>query len=142
MQPRLPADPIARAQKIARFWQLVQLPSANAARACWRWRGVVQPNCSASYHWAKDRGTTAARYAYFLVHGEPVPPGMLLRRTCRTADCIRPDHGKVWSPAEVAAAVRAAVAAGERQRDIAARLGIPLGTVGRLAMKRATRRAA
>lgn len=143
VQPKLPTDPILRAVRIARFWARVEVPHAGATRACWRWRGPVQPNCVASYLWAKDRGTTAARFAWFLVYGEPVPPGMLLRRTCRMPDCIRPDHRRTWSPAEVAGAVRAAVAAGvETQRQIADRLGIPVGSVGRLAMKRAKRRAA
>ena len=96
----------------------------------------MQPNGVASYLWARDRGTTAARFAWLLVYGDAVPASVLLKRRCGNVRCVRPDHGIPYRPAQRIAQVHALLAQGLKQREVAARLDMPLGTVGWLATRR------
>jgi hypothetical protein len=129
----LSRDPIERTVHVAKFLRKVDVPLRNP-RGCWVWRGVLQPDCVAAFSWAKHYGTTASRYAWLVTYGAPLARGTLLLRTCRNVRCVNPAHGRPYRSKEVALEVRRLLAAGMKQRDVAEKVGIPIGSVGRLAV--------
>jgi hypothetical protein len=137
----LSRDPIERTVQVGKFLRKVTLPLRDPT-ACWPWHGPHRPRCAASYYWSKHAGTTAARYAWMITYDEVVPRGTLLLRTCRNSACVNPAHARRYKSREVAAEVRRLLAAGWKQKDVAAQVGIPLGSVGRLALGMRARRAA
>lgn len=71
-------------------------PSAFAAKVtpadngCWIWTGSCSPRGYGQF--AHDGGTRSAhRLAYTWAVG-PIPTDLTLDHTCRTRNCVRPDH--------------------------------------------------
>lgn len=98
---------------------------------CLIWRG---PQTNGGY--GRDGHGPAHTAAWERVHG-PVPTGRELDHLCRVRLCVRLDHlepvtrlvnierGRLAKlTRDAAVAIRAAVAGGERQRDVAERFGV------------------
>lgn len=81
--PRKCTDPITR------FWSHVnKLPGDNA---CWLWTGKRSSTGYGSITLPGKKTVSAHRFAYETLVG-PIPPGQLVRHSCDTPLCVRPDH--------------------------------------------------
>jgi hypothetical protein len=84
-----------RLPEAERFWAMVDKGDGSG---CWLWTGgtVGRPgggDYGSFKAWVDGRWRTvrANRYAYELVVG-PIPDGLVVRHTCDTPECVRPDH--------------------------------------------------
>lgn len=129
---------------------------------CWQWTG---PDNGTGYaRIGVGGGYAMAHRLVFMANHGPIPPGMVVRHTCDNRRCVNPDHlvlgtqddnvrdmverGRCPRGADHWAAkltpdtvleIRARVAAGERQRDVAAAFGVAYITVQRIAQRRTWR---
>jgi hypothetical protein len=101
---------------------------------CWIWqRGKAE---GYGVVWRDGRVQRAHRVVYEQ-HRGPIPDGLHLDHLCRVKACVNPDHLEPVTNAEncrrgvkaklnheAAAEIRARVAAGEAQRDVAADYGV------------------
>lgn len=74
-----------------RLWKFVVKPSDGDG--CWGWSGSMSslvPYLNRHVD-GKNIPTTAARISYEMHHG-PIPAGKHVKRTCRSRQCVNPDH--------------------------------------------------
>jgi DNA-binding transcriptional regulator YiaG len=70
------------------FWTLV---IKGPGPACWVWHGVTNKAGYGIMPTTIVGERLAHRYIYTTVHG-PIPTGFIIRHTCDTPACVRPDH--------------------------------------------------
>lgn len=59
---------------------------------CWRWIGATFDERGYGVFTLKRKAVRAHRFAYYVAHGDPMPPGMVVMHTCDNPSCVRPDH--------------------------------------------------
>lgn len=139
----------------ARFWEKVD---RRGAEECWRWLGAVDPQSGYGRFHLAGRTAHAHRVAYTL-SGGVIPEGLFVLHSCEVVGdisdrssrtCVNPAHLRVGTALENAADARAAqrikrpgakltpqlvrearlrYMAGEKQKDIAAELGVAKATL-------------
>jgi hypothetical protein len=72
-------------QEIARFWKQV-----HKTDRCWRWTGHISRDGHGKVSFRKRTHYTH-RVAYELAHGA-LPAGAVVRHSCDTPACVRPEH--------------------------------------------------
>ncbi len=134
-----------------RLWAKVD--RTGGPDACWPFVGSIASNGYGSFHLPGIGSTTASR-ASWIINVGPIPEGMEVCHRCDNRPCVNPAHLFLGTPTvnrrdmvdkgrwngpriapEVVAAILEGVAAGERQRDIAGRLGVDQSTVSRIARR-------
>ncbi len=97
----------------ARFWSMTDRDISD----CWLWTGNLTPSGYGIFRLGRD--SRANRVAWILSHGAPIPAGMVIRHTCDTPRCVRPDHLVIGTHLDNQ---RDSAARGRRpyQRDLAA----------------------
>lgn len=129
--------------------------------ACWLWRGSRLPSGYGRFYPARHVGLYAHRVAWEIANGRPVPAGLVVMHACDNPRCVRPDHLSIGTSGENlqdaidkgrhraprlegddhphakltdadCAAIRSAIARGERHREIADRFGVTRGRVSQI----------
>jgi hypothetical protein len=122
----------------------------NPETGCWVWAGIRKPHTARTYAFVKigDARWLAHRLSYATFTG-PIPPGMFVCHHCDNPPCVNPAHlflgtseentadrhrkgrdarGERQGPAklneEKVREIRALLAKGEKQRDVARRFGV------------------
>jgi len=130
------------------------------ASGCWIWRGYIAPNIGYGQCTVNGKTHWAHRISWELFRGRH-PGKALVCHTCDRRDCVRPDHfflgnkksnaadmmkkgrgrytkhigvanGNTRVDEAAVGSIRAAAANGERQQDIAQRMGISQSTVSQI----------
>ncbi len=142
---------------IARFWRKVDKRGPDE---CWEWTGAKRQRGYGSFKGPVRNGVrlepgpavlTAHRVSYVLAHG-PVPNGLLVLHRCDNPPCCNPAHLWLGTDAENARdkmlkgrvglsdidfdavrAIRAARASGVRLRVLAAKYGVSMAAISRIA---------
>lgn len=119
---RLPDDPVARAELVARFWRDVAMPQAGAEVAHWLWTGGRLYQFSRGYQrWA----ARPARAAWTICTGEVLGDDVThCVPRCGVRDCVRLDHLRVYQRHQLATDARALSRQGLKVNTIARRLGV------------------
>lgn len=104
---------------------------------CWLWLGYLNPVNGYAFVKDEQRRTLPAHRAYYLKHRGPIPDGYDLDHLCRVRRCVNPAHLEPVTPAEnvrrgvrvrltaaQAQEIRALVAQGVMQKDLAGRFGV------------------
>ena len=124
---------------------------------CWLWRGSVSPSGYGQFAPSRESYGSAHRWAYKLFCG-PIPVGAFVLHTCDVRTCVNPSHLFLGSGADnmadmtakgrqaagirhgmctvspqVVAEIKDALSHGERQVDIARRLGMSRNYVWNIA---------
>ena len=76
----------------ARFWSLVDV---GTEKACWPWKGFVDPTGYGRFHAIPSRVIYAHRVAYQLLRGPAPALGLELDHLCRVRHCVNPAHLEV-----------------------------------------------
>jgi hypothetical protein len=143
-------DPERRAAMFAQFWTKVHRPDA---KACWDWLGALYTHGYGIFsfkHDGRNIRVRAHRFAWLASRGE-IPAGYEVCHRCDNTACVNPDHlflgthrenhldsvrkgrKRVWGiqklNAEQVYAIRARVAAGELQKDVAKAFGVSRNNV-------------
>jgi hypothetical protein len=135
------------------FWEMV---SVRDKKECWVWMGSKLPSGYGRYTTKDKDGTKmktwyAHRYSYYLEHGE-IPDGMCVCHSCDNPSCVNPFHlwlgtmqdnvndmmakgrgiGGRYDAIEKSLSddVLERFANGEKRKDIALSVGIPIRRVG------------
>jgi hypothetical protein len=90
----IPSDPMTRAHLAFRILRSVAIPfRANSFKACWPALGAV--NVRGDPRIRYGTGDTMLRrlvYAMWCTEDGYLPAAWVVRTTCRTRRCVRPDH--------------------------------------------------
>lgn len=128
-----------------RFWTHVN--KSAGPDGCWNWTAATSAGRGRVY--VAGRTVYAYRHAWFLTHGEEIPTGAAACHTCDNPICVNPSHiflgaqrdnmldaarkGRTIRPGyasdEVVRSARELYAAGMSPRQVASKIGRPLGTV-------------
>lgn len=110
---------------------------------CWKWARYIQSNGYGKYC-SRVNGRQVTRYAHRWMYERlrgPIPDGMVLDHLCRNRACVNPDHMDVvtqrtncrrgerakYSREDIEKARKLALAM--PVKEVARRLGIPMGTI-------------
>jgi hypothetical protein len=124
-----------------RFWA----KAAQPAEGCWEWQAATGPPGYGRF-WMGGQMQLAHRVAWELTHG-PIPDGMFVCHRCDNPPCVRPDHLFLGTPHEniLDAAAKRRMHKGyvlteddvaairlsqDTDRELAARYGVAVGTIG------------
>jgi hypothetical protein len=71
---------------------------------CWLWPGSLndQGEGLVCFNFGGKQASLPAHRAFYLALVGPVPPGKVLRPTCRRSDCVNPEHREALTRAECA----------------------------------------
>ena len=144
-----------------RFWAKV-----NKTDSCWLWTAGTRSGGYGQFHADGARKSLEAhRYAWEMANGDPVPSGMCVLHRCDVRLCVNPSHLFLGTKADNVAdmdkkgrratnplrgekhrqailsatdvlMIRARLAAGASQRDVARSFGISQPTVSAINVKR------
>lgn len=81
---------------IERFFAKVDMDSSP--KGCWLWTAYCHPDTgSGSFVVAKPRKVAASRWSWEFHNQQEIPPGLEVRKECRTANCVNPEHLRLVS---------------------------------------------
>ena len=117
----------------------------DPASGCWFWQGYVNHVTGYGGMRIEGRVSVSAHRAYYLKHRGQIPAGYALDHLCRTKRCVNPAHLEAVSGATntrrgpqtrlteaQVADMRALVAGGAMQKDVAWRFGIARSHVSKI----------
>lgn len=132
-----------------RFWPKVD--RSGGPDACWPWTGVILKSGYGNFKRGRPEGViTAPRMAWTLANGQEIPAGLVVRHACDNRACCNPAHLSIGTHADNVAdkvakgrqgakrhlseeqvrTIKARLAAGHLQKDIARDIGIGESTIG------------
>lgn len=82
------------AEVVERFWSKV---TKNGPEDCWIFRGCEREGYGK--FGVDARVVDAHRFSYQITHG-PIPKGHHIHHTCKTRNCVNPDHLRALTPKE------------------------------------------
>ena len=122
-------------QVLLRFWSKVRVTPH-----CWEWQAGLHPYGYGVFTVGTGDQRLAHRFSYEVMHGGPIPKGLVVRHRCDNPPCVNPAHLELGTHADN---MRDKVARGRQRRGPAmSKLTIeqvrtiraaPDGTVARLA---------
>lgn len=149
-------DANGRAAILARYWSEVNRAKAKGAD-CWLWRGATNGRGYGLFTLKGRQRVLAHRLAWLVSRGD-IPKGQVLRHKCDHGLCVNPEHlelgtqkqnihdsttrgrKKAWGLQKLdgrqVQAIRAQVASGRLQRDVAADFGISRNHVSSIVNRR------